>query len=401
MSQFQYTAHAVDDGKVFKSTCDAENEGVLRSDLKRMGYTVDEVRLQKNKQIFGQRKRVKLIDLVNMCRRFSVMYAAGLPLMDCLVSLSQENESKKLSDSLDDIRRQIEHGSNVAEAFSTHPKMFSPFFVNLLQAGEAAGKFDYVLKQLAVYMEKEYDLRRKIRQAFAYPMIVLIMILFVIIMIMIVVVPAFSKVYLKIGITLPGPTIALIYISNNIIYIFPSTIALAVGLWFLYKRLKTIPSIKTRLDRWKLSMAMVGKAYHKIVMLKFIRTFSITIAAGQQVSDALVIARDVANNAVVSEASVMIQRNIKRGGTITDAIKLHDFFPQSIVHTFSIGEKAGKLDEVLGKFAIGIEQDVDDEIRKLITKIEPLLMVVLSLVVGFVLLAIYLPIFDLVKMVHK
>ncbi len=401
MSQYQYTAHAVDDGEVFTSTCYAEDEGQVRSQLKRIGYAVDSVKTQKTDQLFGQRKRIKLADLVDMCRRFSVMYAAGLPLLECLSSLARENESKNLSDTLQNIHGRIEQGSNVADAFAKHPKVFSSLYVNLLRAGETAGKFDYVLGQLSVYMEREYDLKRKIRQAFAYPLIVVVMIFLVVTTIMIVVVPTFSEVYTKLGVPLPGPTIALITISNNAGYIFPSIIALGIGFYFLYKKLRVIPMVKNWLDKSKLSMVMIGPVYHKVVLLKFIRTLSIMIAAGIPLSEAIIIARDVADNTVASEAVGMIQHNIKRGGTITEAVKLHSFFPQSIVHAFSTGETAGKLGEMLSKFAGGVEQDVDDGIRRLVIKIEPMLMVVMSLIIGFILLAIYLPIFDVVKMIHK
>jgi len=401
MAEYQYTARVIDTNEVFTSTCYADNEGVVRSELKRIGYAVDSVIPRKTTEIFGQRKKIKLQDLVNMCRRFSVMYAAGLSLLDCLSSLARENESKNLSDALDDIHDKIEQGSNVADAFSKHPKVFSSFFVNLLRAGETSGKFDYVLGQLATYLEKEYDLKRKIRQALAYPLVVVAMIFIVVAVIMIVVVPAFSEVYMKVGVPLPGPTIALIFISNNAVYIFPSIIVLAVGLWILHKRLRVVPLVKNRLDRIKLSMSIVGAVYHRVVLLKFIRTLSIMITAGIQLSDAIAIAEDVADNAVVSDAAGMIQRNIKRGGTITEAIKLHGFFPETIVHVFSAGEEAGRLDEILARFANGIEQDVDDGIKRLVTKIEPMLVVFLSLIVGFILLAIYLPIFDLMKVLHK
>jgi type IV pilus assembly protein PilC len=401
MSQYQYTAHAVDNGEVFTSTCYADDEGQVRSQLKRIGYTVDSVKTQKTNEIFGQRKRIKLADLVNMCRRFSVMYAAGLPLLECLSSLALENESKNLSDTLQHIHDDIEQGSNVADAFSKHPKVFSSFFVNLLKAGEAAGKFDYVLSQLAAYMEKDYDLKRKIRQTFAYPIVVVIMIFIVVTIIMTVVVPVFSKVYTEMGVPLPGPTIALITISNNIGYILPLIIALGIGFYFLYKKLRVIPAVKGWLDKSKLSIAIIGPVYHKVVLLKFIRTLSIMVTAGIPLSEAITIARDVADNTVASEAVGMIQHNIKRGGTITEAVKLHSFFPQTIVHAFSTGETAGKLGEMLSRFASGVEQDVDDGVKKLITKIEPLLVVILSLVVGFILLAIYLPIFDLSKVLRK
>ncbi len=401
MGLFQYTAQAVDDGQMLTSTCYADDEGKVRSDLKRIGYTVDSIKPQKSDEVFGQRKRIKFSDLVNMCRRFSIMYAAGLPLLECLSSLAQENESKNLSDSLQDIHDQIEQGSNVGDAFARHPRVFSPFFVNLLRAGEAAGKFDYVLAQLATSMEKQYELKRKIHQAFAYPIIVVVMIFLVVTAIMIVVVPAFSGVYTKLGVPLPGPTIALIYISNNAGFIIPSIIALAVGLWVLHRKIRLVPAVKGWLDKRKLSMAMIGPVYHKVVLLKFIRTLSTMVAAGVPLSEAISIAEDVADNTVTSEAVGMVQRSIKRGGTITEAVKLHGFFPKTILHAFSTGEKSGKLGEMLDRFAGGIEQDVDDEIKKLVIKIEPMLMVVMSMVIGFILLAIYLPIFDVVKMIRK
>ena len=401
MGQFKYTAQAVDEGRAFTSTCYADDEGQVRSGLRRLGYTVGSIKAHRRDEVFGQRKRIKLTDLVNMCRRFSVMYAAGLPLLDCLSSLAEENESKKLSAVLIDIHDQIERGSNVGNAFSRHPKVFSPFFVNILKAGEAAGKFDYVLSQLSVYIEKQYELRRRIRQALAYPVIVMVMIFLAVTAIMIVVVPVFSKVYAELGVALPGPTVALIFISNNIVYVLPPILIAAAGLWFLYKKIRTVDSVKRWLDRGKLSMMLIGPVYHKILLLNFIHTLSIMIAAGIQLSKAISIAEDVADNSVVSEAVSMIQRNIKRGGTITEAIKLHDFFPKTIVHAFSAGEDSGRLGEMLGKFAAGIEQDIDDGIKRLLIKIEPILMVVISMVIGFILLAIYLPMFDIVNVIHK
>lgn len=401
MGEYQYTARTIDSNELLTSNCYADDEGVVRSGLKRIGYAVDSVIPRKTRQIFGERKRIKLQDLVNMCRRFSVMYSAGLGLLDCLSSLARENESKNLSDVLEDIHNNIEQGSSISGAFSKHPKVFSSLFVNLLRAGEASGKFDYVLEQLATYLEKEYDLKRKIRQALGYPLVVVVMIFLVVTVIMIVVVPTFSDVYMKIGVPLPGPTISLIFISNNALYIFPSIIVLAALLWVLHKRLRVLPAVRKRLDRTKLSVSIVGAVYHRIVLLKFIRTLSIMITSGIQISDSIAIAEDVADNAVVSEAANMIQRNIKRGGTITEAIKLHGFFPETIVHAFSAGEKAGRLDEMLGKFADGIEQDVDDRIKGLVAKIEPMLVIFMSLIVGFILLAIYLPIFDLMKVIHQ
>ncbi len=401
MAMYQYTVRAFEGSEAFSGTCYADNEGVVRSDLKRMGYRIKSLTQRKSSDIFGKRKRIKLQDLVSMCRRFSVMYGAGMSLLECLSVLAQDNESKKLSEVLQDIHDRITQGSNVADAFSRHQDVFSPLFVNLLRAGEKAGKFDYVLCQLAEYLEQEYDMRRKIRQALAYPIAVIIMIFVVVTVIVIFVMPAFSDVYSKLGITLPGPTIALIFLSNNAVYVFPATIMSAVGLWISYKKLRVVPSVKARLDKMKLSMAMIGPVYHKMVILKFVHTLSIMVSAGIQLLDTIAVAADVANNAVVTEAANMILRNIKRGGTITEAIKLHAIFPRAVVHAFATGEESGRLEQMLGNVVNEIKQDVDDAMKKLLTKIEPVLMMFMSVVIGFILMAIYLPVFDLVKVLGE
>lgn len=400
MIEYNYTASDTN-GKTLKSFCQASSEAGLRSQLKSMGYTVDSIAKRPASQLHGQRKRIKLQDIVNMCRRFSVMYAAGLGLMDCLSVLAKENESKELSDNLQDIHDKIAKGSNLADAFSKYPKAFSPLFINTLRAGEASGKFDFTLSQLATYLEKQYDLRRKIFQTFTYPIIVMATIFIVVTLIVIFVVPAFSSVYMKLGIELPAATRVLIFISSNAIYIFPGILFSAAGLWIMYIKLRKIPAARDWLDRAKLLMPITGAVYHKIILLRFLRTLSTMVTAGMRLSEAIAIAGDVANNAVVSDAANMIQNNIKRGGTITDATRLHDFFPPVIVYAFGAGEEAGRLDEILVSFANGIEQDVDAAIKSLITKIEPALVLLLTVVVGFIAMAIYLPIFDLMKMIRQ
>lgn len=400
MTLYQYTAWAVDDRKVFKSTCNAPSESVVRSKLKRIGYAVDSVSPKKTSQIFGQRKRIKLQDIVSMCRRFSIMYKAGLNIMDCLSLLAKENESKKLSDILQDVHSTIARGSKIADAFSKYQNVFSALFVNMIRAGEISGKLDYVLGESAAYMEKQYDLRRKVRQALTYPAVVMFVIFVVVAAIMIFVVPVFSEVYGKLGIELPVPTRVLILLSNNGIYIFPTIIILSVGLWVAYIKLRPIPEVRRHLDKIKLSVPMIGPVYRKILLLRFIRTLCVTLKAGLELPEAITVAEDVADNAVISEATSMINHSIKRGGTITEAVNLHGFFPQSITHAFAAGEEAGKLDETLTKFADSIEQDVDNDIKSLITKVEPALVMLLTLIVGFIAMAIYLPIFDMMRLMR-
>ena len=168
----------------------------------------------------------------------------------------------------------------------------------------------------------------------------------------------------------------------------------------IHKKGLKVPAMRRYFDAVKLSLPLAGKVCHKITLLRFVRTLGLMIKAGIPLSDAILVAKEVANNAVVSQAADMIQRSINSGGTITQAVRLNEIFPQSVVHAFAAGEKAGKLGEMLNKTAKAIERDVDDGIKRLINTIEPVLTVVLSLVVGFILIAIYLPIFDLIKAVR-
>lgn len=399
MASYQYIA-TDGSGNILKSSCEAISKAAVRAALSEMGYTVRSVRPKVRNVIFSERKRVKPQDIVSMCRRFAAMYGTGLTVMDCLLSLAQESESKTLSDILRDIHDRVRQGQSIADAFANYQKVFPAFFVNMLRAGETAGNFEYVLCELDLYMEKQLDLRRKIRQALTYPIVVLAMILMVVAVLMVVVMPVFSEVYSKLGVELPLPTLALISLSNNAAYVFAGLFGLLVGLWMIYKKALKVPAMRRYFDAAKLSLPLAGQVYHQITLLRFVRTLGLMIKAGIPLSDAILVAKEVANNAVVSQAVDMIQRSINSGGTITQAARLNDIFPQSIVHAFAAGEKAGKLGEMLNKMAKAIEYDVDDGIKQLINKIEPALTVVLSLIVGFILIAIYLPIFDLIKAVR-
>lgn len=399
MAAYQYIA-TDGSGSVLKNSCEAISKAAVQATLREMGYTVRSVRPKARSAFVGQRKRVKPQDIVSMCRRFSVMYGTGLTVMDCLLSLAQESESKNLSDVLRDIHDMVRQGRSIADAFGKYPKVFPAFFVNMLRAGEAAGNFEYVLGELDLYMEKQLDLRRKIRQALTYPVVVLVMILMVVAVLMFMVMPVFSEVYSKLGVELPLPTIALISLSNNAVYVCPALVALLIGLWVIYKKALKVPAIRRHFDAVKLSLPLAGAVCHKVTLLRFVRTLGLMIKAGIPLSDAILVAKEVANNAVIWRAADMIQRSVNSGGTITQAVRLNEIFPQSVVHAFAAGEKAGKLGEMLNKIAKAIDQDVDDGIKRLINKIEPVLTVVLSLIVGFILIAIYLPIFDLARAIR-
>lgn len=395
MAAYCYKVHD-SKGRIFKSTCQARSEAALRSQLKAMGYAVNSI-VQKPASWFSkEHNSVRQRDIVSMCRQFSIMYNSGLDLMDCLQTVAKENESKRLSKILHDIHDQITKGSSVADAFSRYQDVFSPFFINMLRAGEVTGKLDYVLDKLSIYVEKQYDLKRKVQTALTYPAMVIIVLLLVTTGVILLVVPAFSEVYMKLGVQLPAPTRALIFVSDNITYVFIATIVLPGLCWIACRKAQHIGALRRRLDRAKLAIPV----YHKIVLLRFLQTLSIAISAGTLLSEAIGISKKVAGNVVASEAADMIHSSIERGRTISEAVKLHDFFPQSVGHAFAAGEKSGELEKMLTRFALGMERDVDEEIKRMIAKIEPLIVLVLSILIGFVMLAIYLPMFDIMKMIR-
>ncbi|MFC1762527.1 type II secretion system F family protein [Planctomycetota bacterium] len=401
MATYQYTIHSPEDNQVISSTCVADSPELVRTKLKRIGYQIDSIKPYTKTGRQGTHKRTKMKDLVNFCRRFSVMYAAGLPLMDCLDSLAQENESQALAAALNTIRNDIRSGVAVADAFGRHPKIFKPFFTNMLRAGEAAGKFDYVLSELADYLERETELKRSVRQALAYPITVVGMIFVVTTAIVLFVVPVFARVFGQMGITLPGPTVTLMLISKYAPWWISLLIVGASGLLIARYYLKAQSKFQIAWDKTVLSMALIGKVVRNVTLLRFIRTLAIMIKAGIPLEEAIALARDVAHSAVVTEAAHMMHQSIRRGGAIADAARLHNFFPPMIVQALAAGEESGNLHGMLERFAEGLEQDVDDSVKHLVSMIEPILVVVLSCVIGFILLAIYLPIFDLMQSMQR
>lgn len=396
MPLYQYTAHSLDTQQPLQCRCMADSADRIRVGLQRIEFTADKI-YTLPPHASGQHKRITLPDLVSFCRRFAVMYHAGLPLLECLSVLAADNESQRLRETLQDIHDHIQSGRGVADAFGRHPRVFSPFFINMMRAGETAGRFDYVLTELASTLEKDYDLRRKLLQALAYPAVVMLMILGVVTTMMLVVVPVFSRVYSKMGIELPGPTLTLMAISRHADIILGGLVAVVIMAILLMRWARHHHQAAAHLDRWKIGLPIMGSLWRNILLLRFIQTLTVMIRAGISLYESIGVAQDVAHHAVVDDAAEMMQRSIQRGGSLTDAIRLHDFFPQTIVHAFAAGEESGDLDPMLSRFADGLERDVDEGVKKLVSKVEPVLVVILSLIVGFVLMAIYLPMFDLMK----
>ncbi len=388
-------------GKVLRGTCEGESRTAVRTKLRQMGYRRVAVSDKARGLFGGKRRRITTDDLVSFCQQFSVMYGAGLTIGSCLSSLAQESASEKFSRVLSEVLRDVESGRSLSAAMGKHRGVFSEFFLNMIEAGETGGTLDNSLRHLAAHLEKEQEIRQRVRSAFAYPVVVLVLICVVVTFLMIFVVPVFADVYKRMNVELPAVTLALVFLSEAARYYFWVPIAALGVLIPLYRKLRRYGPVKEFLDRLALEMFIFGGLRRKVVVGRFIRTLGTMLASGVSIIRALQIAERVADNRVVSQAVEMVKTNVEKGGTITDALRFHDIFPASVVQMFASGEESGELPELLEKAAIGLERDLDHTMHRLLVKLEPALTVLLGIVVGFILIAIYLPMFDLVGKISK
>ena len=393
-----YQYKAVDpSGYVLTNNCEGTSKESISEKLRTMGYAVEAIKIKKEITNQSHRKKIKQADLASICRRFSAMYGAGLSVMECLSTLSVECESSDLRTVLTEISTAIGQGRGVSESFKKYPHVFPPFFIHMIHVGETSGNFEFALDEMDKYLEKQLALKRKIKQALSYPVIVLGMIFLVVTVMMFLVIPVFTDVYLKMGITLPMPTVILMTISNNAATIIPAFIGFVIFISVAYRKAMANKRSRLQLDKWKFGLPLLGSLLIKITLLRFVRTLGLMIKAGVSISEGLEVSSRVANNQVAKEATDMIIRSINNGGTLTQAVEMHNFFPKSVVYAFSAGETTGDLDIMLGKISSSLEKEVDDGIQALLGKLEPIITLVLSSIVGFILIAIYLPIFDLIK----
>lgn len=369
-------------GKDYKGNVEARNGKKLRKKPKAMGFKVTQS------------------DLVTFSRQFSTMIDAGLPLTTSLRALEKQTESPALRVVINDIQISIEGGTSLSESMQRHPKVFSEFFIALIKAGETGGLLKELLERLANHLEKQDSLKRTVRSAFAYPAIVGILAFLIVSFLVIVIVPVFESVYARMNLTLPLITLVLVGMSNFVRNFWPLILFLIGSLPFSYKWISKNPIFRARLDIVKIHMPIFGKLIKKATVARFTRTFGDMFSSGVPILESLSAADKVAANEVVSKVTQKMADSIHRGGLISEALVEQDIFPAVVVQMIASGEETGKLDFMLQKAADGLDRDVDDTVKRLVVKIEPLMTFLMALLVGFIAVAIYLPIFDVIKHMH-
>ncbi|MCK4519552.1 MAG: type II secretion system F family protein [Candidatus Omnitrophica bacterium] len=383
-------------GKSYKGSAEARDKKELCEKLKGMGFCAVSIKRQRAIFTFAL-KRVAPAELVIFSRQFSTMIDAGLPLITSLKALEKQTESMALKAVINDIRITIEGGASLSESMQRHPLVFSEFFIALIKAGEAGGILNTLLERLAGHLEKQDNLKRTVRNAFTYPVIVGILAFLVVSFLVIVIVPVFKSVYARMHLSLPFPTLILIEVSNFVRNFWWLMLLLTGGLFLSCRWINKSSAFRTHLDKFKINMPVFGRLIRKATVARFVRTFGDMFSSGVPILESLRVSDKVAANQVVSKAARLMADNVHRGGLISESLEEQDIFPAVVIQMIASGEESGRLGFMLRKAADGLDRDVDDTVKRLVVKIEPLMTFLMALLVGFIAVAIYLPIFDVIK----
>ena len=351
--------------------------------------------------MFGLGAKVKDKDIVVFTRQFSTMIDAGLPLVQALDVLSTQVENKSFGKTLQQIKVDVEAGSTYADALKKHPKTFNELYCNMVAAGEAGGILDTILNRLAAYIEKAMKLKKKVKGAMVYPIVVSSIAVAVIAVIMIWVVPTFSKMFAQMGGTLPLPTRMIIYLSNFIAGI--GGLLTAGGLVVIIvsiTQFKRTQKGARLIDRLLLKLPIFGSLLNKVAVAKFTRTLGTLVSSGVPILDGLEITAKTSGNKIIEDAIMEVRKGVVAGKTLAEPITKAKVFPPMVTHMIAVGESTGALDAMLAKIADFYDDEVDASVSNLTAMMEPLLMVFLGGAVGFIVIAMYLPIFKLITLIH-
>jgi type IV pilus assembly protein PilC len=342
-------------------------------------------------------KKVSAKNLAVFTRQFSVMIDAGLPLVQCLEILGSQEEDKNFAAVILQTRTDVESGASLADAMRKHPKTFDPLFTNMIAAGETGGILDTILKRLATYIEKAVKLAGQVKSAMVYPVAVIVIAGVVVGVILWKVIPTFAALFSGLGANLPLPTRVVIALSDNLVRYFPVMLVVGGGAAYAFRRYYATEAGRRVVDSALLKMPVLGNILRKIAVARFCRTLATLISSGVPILDGLDITAKTAGNAIVEDAVLLTRKSIERGETISVPLKATGVFPSMVTQMIGVGEATGALDTMLAKIADFYEEEVDTAVAGLLTLLEPIMIAFLGVVVGGIVIAMYLPIFDLIS----
>ena len=385
------------DGKRQKGELAAKNKDEVISIMRKQNIMITSVTTRSKKLSiklpFGSKVGDK--DIAVFTRQFATMIDAGLPLVQCLDILSKQADNKTFASAINDIRQDVEAGSTYADALKKHPAVFGDLYVNMVAAGELGGILDTILNRLSKYIEKNIRLKRQVKAALFYPATIVAVAFIVIVVLLVYVIPIFAKMFTDFGGTLPAPTRMVIGASNfmrsNILIIIGILAAAIFGARKYYKT----QNGRLVVDNIVLKMPVFGMLARKISVAKFTRTLGTLISSGVPILDGLEIVAKTSGNKVVENAIYATRQSISEGKTLSEPLETTKVFPPMVVQMIAVGETTGALDAMLSKIADFYDEEVDSTVGILTSLLEPILMIFLGIVIGFIVVAMYLPIFKM------
>jgi len=383
-------------GKVQAGEIEAENEQGAIAKLKQKNITVDSLKKKSESGFLGPKKqKITERDIVIFTRQFSTMVDAGLPLVQCLEILGRGSDNKTFGEAITKVKVDIESGANLSDALRRHPKIWDSLYCNLVEAGEAGGILDTILSRLAAYIEKALALKKKVKAAMVYPGAIVTVAFVVVAFLMVFVIPTFASMFERGGAELPGPTAIVMGISgffrNQWYFIFGGPILF----FFLFKKVYATERGNIEIDRMALKLPVFGMLIRKVSTAKFSRTLGTLISSGVPLIEGMDICARTSGNKIVEIAILNTIEAIKEGETIAAPLARENVFPPMVIQMIDVGESAGALDAMLSKIADFYDEEVDTAVDGLTALLEPMLMVFLGCVVGFIVVAMYLPIFKM------
>jgi len=400
MPVYSYTFRDASGGTQ-KGTADADSEEILRKRFEEQGFTITELTMIKARspraKQFG---KVKLGHLSVFCRQFSTMVDAGVSLVRCLDVLGHQTSDPKLRKILSDIGERVEGGESLSRAMQRHPKTFSNLFIGLIKAGEVGGVLEESLQRLSHFLEKDVELRRKVKSAMTYPALVAIMAVGITTFLVVWFVPQWAAILTDLGLKanqLPWPTKFLIDVSNAIQHSWYFVAGGIAALIFAYRMFVSTRFGRRVADRVRLKLPVFGKLHHKVCLARFSRTMGTLLTSGVPILQAIETVAGTVGNTIMSDALMEARARIREGDRIGDPLENSKLFPPMVVHMIGIGEESGSLDFMLQKIADFYEAEVEAALASLTAAIEPLMIVSLGFVVGFIVVAMFLPLVDVIS----
>ena len=387
-------------GELQEGVIVAETRDAAAAMLRRNGIQVVGVKTQATAgtKSFG---KIKAKDLAIFTRQFSVMIDAGLPLVQCLEILGAQQADKGFRKIIEAVRRDVEQGATLQAALSKHPKGFNDLYVNMVGAGEAGGILDVILQRLSQYIEKAVKLTAKVKSAMTYPITVIVIAISVVVIIMVKVIPVFSTMYEGLGSKLPAPTLMCMALSNVIINYWFVVVGIAAILWVGTRQYYKTETGHLVIDRLLLKIPVLGDVLLKVGVARFCRTLGTLTSSGVPILEGMEITARTAGNRVLHDAILSAKTAVEQGRNISTPLAETKAFPPMVVQMVGVGEATGALDAMLSKVADFYEDEVDNAVAALTSLMEPIMIAVLGAIIGFIVVAMYLPIFNLANVFGK